>query len=194
MSRLVTPEKTTRPQSVLRDPNAGFMKIPFSTKDKLRRCCCGNPECHFISKDWKDLGDIRGAMIQLPNISNPHTRKQKQRELKIGRLDRINWHLKINCAGSSDTRNRSKEDPRLTRTEKARPKRQNKFLAAHHIDPIILSKYQREDCVPLDFLKEHGLCLDNEQRFTRTHIALEVVGNGKCLYIKAAGLKMHQTS
>jgi len=157
---MTTPEKSTRPHSAFRDPKAGFVKIPVATSSRPRRgCCCGHSECKIVSKAWVALGDIRGAMFQLPAVSD-QTRKRKQREIKAGRLNRINAHLNTNSEGSVDRRNRSKEGPpMLTRGEEAKktPARHVECFAAHHIDPIILSKFQREDTVPLSFLKENGL-------------------------------------
>ena len=157
-SRVVTPEKGSgQNHAALRDPTAGCLKIPSTAMYNRSKCCCSNPkECKEISKSWAKLDDMRGQMFQLPAVS-ASSRNQDQLKLKQGRLARISVHLAKDITGSVDRRVHTQDQPRPKRNEPKQPKRSNAFVAAHHIDPIVLREVRQQDTVSLDFLKANAL-------------------------------------
>lgn len=127
---------------------------------KSRTCICGKPTCQKISKQFRELGDIRGDYAKLPN---PQSLNEKDKFW----IERFEVHHKTKNM-EEHVFNNTKNDKKRTRQSAQIQLKKEGYVARWHYPDILIGKYKTD--VPRLIKKQDAIKLkllgDNQN--TRT--------------------------
>ena len=112
-------------------------------KVSQRACICNRPQCALISKEFRELNDIRGDYSKL---SNPKENTRNNTKLSMLRAynERIFKHHGINIA-SFETEYYNKARPmNVTRSNVNEQLKKDSYFALHHYHPLLLKIYGKD--------------------------------------------------